>query len=120
MGEYENKFPSITEIIQGAAQSIYSKFDKFTFNMLVNGLKSEDYEAATTTIEQLVVEKRPLSIPPLYYVFKAHPNARVRERAWKAIEIIGDKAEVEKLTAGKDTEEAVKALIQHYGNFKQA
>jgi hypothetical protein len=119
MSDYQSGFQSITELIQGTAQSLKSKFDSFTFKLLVNGLKHEDYTAVVTTIEQLAKEKNPMGIPPLYFVYKAHPIEKAREKAWKAIEIIGDKAEVERLVAGKETEDAVKALIMHYGNFKQ-
>jgi len=119
MSDFHNQFQSITELVQGSAQSLMSKIDHFTFKMLVNGLKSEDYEAATTTIEQLVKDKKPISIPPLYYVYKEHPNMRVREKAEKALALIGDKAEIDKLTEGKDTRDSVTALIQHYGNYKQ-
>lgn len=119
MSEYENKFQSITDLVQGAANSIMSKIDHFTFKMLVNQLKSEDYEAAKTAIEQLAKEKRPLSIPPLYFVSQAHPNPRVRQKADKALDVVGDKKEIETLTAGKSTEDAVKALIEYFGNYKQ-
>ncbi len=119
MSDYQNKFQSITELVQGTAKSIMSKIDHFTFKMLVDCLKNEDYEAATTAIEQLAKEKRPLSIPPLYYVWKAHPNARVQEKAMKALEIIGDRKQIDQLTQDKSTEEAVKALIHFYGNYKQ-
>jgi len=119
MSDYQSSFQSITDLIQGTAQSLKSKIDSFTFKLLVNGLKHEDYEAVVTSIEQLAKEKNPMAIPPLFFVYKAHPIVKAREKAWKAIEIIGDKAEVEKLTEGKETEDAVKALIQHYGNFKQ-
>jgi hypothetical protein len=119
MSDYQSKFQSISEMVAETAHSIKSKIDHFTFKMLVNGLKHEDFEAVNTTIEQLAKEKNPMAIPPLYFVYKQHPLGRVREKAWKAIELIGDQAEVEKLTAGKEIEEAVKSLIQHYGNFKQ-
>lgn len=119
MSDFQSKFQSITEMVHTSAQSLMSKIDHFTFKMLVNGLKSEDYEAVVGTIDQLAREKRPMSIPPLFYVYKAHPNERVRKKAEKALEIIADKSELDKLTAGKSTEDAVKALIQHYGNYKQ-
>lgn len=119
MSDYQNKFQSVTELVSGTAQSIMDKIDHFTFKMLVNCLKNEDFESANTAIEQLTKEKRPLSIPPLYYVWKAHPSARIREQAGKALEVIGDKEAIVKMTDGKSLEEAVKALIEHYGNFKQ-
>jgi hypothetical protein len=119
MSDYQSKFHSITDLVQGAAQSVMSKIDHFTFKMLVNCLKNEDFESANTAIEQLTKEKRPLSIPPLYYVWQAHPSKRIRDRAEKALDIIGDKAEIKSLTEGKNIEDAVRALIEHYGNFKQ-
>lgn len=119
MSDFQHKFQSVTDMVQGTAQSIMGKIDHFTFKMLVNCLRNEDFESANTAIEQLTKEKRPLSIPPLYYVWKAHPNQRIRERAEKALEIIDDKDAIVKLTDGKSLEDAVKALIEHYGNFKQ-
>ncbi len=119
MSDFQNKFQSMTDMVQGAAQSLMSKIDHFTFKMIVNYLKSEDYDTASDAIETLTKEKKPLSIPPLYYVAKAHPLQRIRDKAEKALELIGDKSEIENLTKGKSTEEAVKSLIEHYGNFKQ-
>jgi hypothetical protein len=119
MSDFQSKFQSITDIVQGTAQSIMGKIDHFTFKMLVGCLKNEDFESANGAIEQLTKEKRPLSIPPLYYVWKAHPNKRIRERAEKALEVIDDKAAIVEMTEGKSLEEAVKTLIEHYGNFKQ-
>ncbi len=119
MSDYQQKFQSMTGVVHDAAQSVMNKIDHFTFKMLVNCLKTEDYEACKTAIEQLAKEKRPLSIPPLYYVATAHPNGKVREKAWKALEIIGDKKLIEELTQGKTTEEGVKALIQEYGNYRE-
>lgn len=119
MSDFQQKFQSVTDMVHGTAQSIMGKIDHFTFKMLVNCLRNEDFEAANTAIEQLTKEKRPLSIPPLYYVWKAHPNQRIRERAEKALEIIDNKETIIKMTDGKSLEEAVKTLIEHYGNFKQ-
>ena len=119
MSDYQQNFQSITDFVQGTAKSVMSKIDHFTFKLLVDQLKSEDYEAANTAIEQLAREKRPLAIPPLYFVAHAHPNNRVRDKALKALEVIGDKKKIEELTAEKSTQDAVKVLIQTYGNYKQ-
>ncbi|MDZ4832319.1 MAG: hypothetical protein SGJ27_00825 [Candidatus Melainabacteria bacterium] len=119
MSDFESKFQSMTDLVQSTAKSIMSKLDHITYKMAVNALKNEDFEAANGAIEQLIKDNRPIAIPPLYYVSKAHPSTRIRERAGKAIGIIGNQGEVDKMTDGKSTEEAVKALIEHYGNFKE-
>jgi len=120
MEDYQKKFHSITDFVHGAAQSVLGKIDHFTFKMLVDQLKSEDYEAAKTAIEQLAKEKRTIGIPPLYFVSQAHPNPRIREKALKAIDLIDEHNKIAELTKGKTTEDAVKALIQEYGHYKQS
>ncbi|MBZ0187751.1 MAG: hypothetical protein K8F91_16010, partial [Candidatus Obscuribacterales bacterium] len=112
MSDFHEKFQSMTEFVGGAAKSIMGRLDQFTFKILVDGLKADDYEAVVGTIEQLEKEKKPLSIPPLYFVSKAHPNNLLRQRAEKALANVGNIKEIEKLTDGKSTEDAVKVLIE--------
>jgi hypothetical protein len=69
-------------------------------------------------IDQLVKEKRPVSIPPLYVVAKAHPLVPLRGKAQAALKTLGVDEEVEKLTQGKEMKDAVKVLVEHYGNYK--
>ncbi|MBI1270656.1 hypothetical protein GC174_09505 [bacterium] len=118
MSEFIDKFQDLVGFVDTTAKSIMGKLDHFTFKMLVDGLKSTDYEAVKSNIEQLEREKRPLSIPPLYFVSQEHPRESIRLRAEKALATIGDKKEIEKVTRGKSTEEAVKALIERYGHYK--
>lgn len=118
MDDFQKKFSGITDFVADAAKSLMGKIDHFTFKMLVDLLKSDDYEAVNNAIQGLEKEKGTLGVAPLYFVSKEHPNTLIRERATKAIEKIGDKARIAELTEGKTTEEAVKALIQEYGNYR--
>lgn len=118
MSEFSDKFQDLAGFVDNAAKSIMGKLDQFTFKMMVDGLKSNDYEAVKTTIEQLERENRPLSIPPLYFVSQEHPIKAIRDRATKALGKMEKPAELEKATRGKSTEEAVKALIEKYGHYR--
>lgn len=95
-----------------------SKLDQITFRMLVNCLKSPDYQVVVDTLDQLEREKRPISIPPVYFLSVAHPDKRIRDRAAKALSQMDDAEEIEKLTRGKEAKEAVSLLIQKYGNYR--
>lgn len=119
MSEYKDKFQDLAGFVENAAKSIMGRLDQFTFKMMVDNLKSSDYESVKGTIEQLEREAKPLSIPPLYFVAQEHPVKQVRTRALQAVEKIGDKREIDKLTKGKSTEEAVKALIEEFGHYRQ-
>lgn len=118
MDDFQKRFSGITDFVADAAKSLMGKIDHFTFKMLVDLLKSDDYEAVNNAIQGLEKEKGTLGIAPLYFVSKEHPNTLIRERATKAIAKIGDEKRVAELTEGKTTEEAVKALIQEYGNYR--
>ncbi len=109
----------VENMFKGAAKGLFSKIDQMTFKMTIDGLKSEDYEAISITIDQLVKENRPVSVPPLYVVSQAHPNVRVRKKAYEALKKLDPRGDFEKLTEGKPVEEAAKVLIQKYGNFKK-
>ena len=94
------------------------KIDQMTFAMLINNLKDTDYHVVAGTLEQLEKEKRPISIPPVFFLAVSHPDARIRARAAKALELIDETGESSKLTSGKRPEDAVRALIEHFGNFR--
>ena len=53
MSDFQEKFHSMTDLFSGAAKSIMGAIDHFTFKMLVDGLKADDFEAVSGTIEQL-------------------------------------------------------------------
>lgn len=109
----------VENMFRGATKGLFSKIDEVTFRMTLNGLKSEDYEAISITIDQLVKEHKPISIPPLYVVSQAHPNVRVRTKAYEALKKLDPHCDFEKLTEGKPVEEAAHVLIEKYGNFKK-
>lgn len=119
MSEFASKFAAVEEFLKSATGGIMGKLDAMTFKMLVNNLKDPDYQVVCVTLEQLGKEKRPIAIPPVYYVYTQHPDPRVREKAKKALAELDTKHEVEKLTKGKTVEDAVKTLISHYGNFRR-
>ena len=104
--------------MRAAAGNVMSKFDQMTFRLLVNCLKSPDYQVVVDTLAQLEKEKRPIAIPPIYLLSAAHPDKRVRQRAAEALTAIDQSGEVEELTQGKEPDQAAKALIQKYGNFR--
>ncbi len=118
MDEFSKQLHSVTESISGAAKGFMSYLDHLTFKMLIDNLKANDLQVVIDTISQLEKEKRPLSIAPLYFVSKNHPNPKVREQAQKAVLSMVDPAELEKLTAGKTSEEATKILIQEFGHYR--
>lgn len=119
MSEFIDKFQDLAGFVETKAKSIMGALDQLTFKMMVNQLKSNDYEAVKTTIEQLEKEGRPLTIPPLYFVSKEHPIKAIRDRAQLAIGKIGKMSDIERITKDKSTEEAVKELIKEYGHYRQ-
>lgn len=118
MSDFVSQMQTVENAIKGTAKGLFAKIDQMTFRMTIDGLKSNDYEALCITIDQLVKEKKPVSIPPLYVVSEAHPNVRAREKAKEAIKSLDPKGEVERLVAGKSIKEATNALIERFGNFK--
>ena len=116
--DFVKQFQSVTDALGSAAKGLMGKLDHFTFKMLIDNLKSNDTQVVLDTIETIENEKKPLSIPPLYFVMKNHPNQFIRNRAEKALYSMVPQADVERLTAGKPIEEAVKAMIMEYGNYK--
>lgn len=103
----------------GAAKGVFNALDHMLYKALIACLKSEDYQAASIAIEQLEKEKKDISIPPLYFVAQAHPNERVRARAKQALATFKKEKEIEALTRDKDLKESVKAMIEHFGNYRQ-
>jgi uncharacterized pyridoxal phosphate-containing UPF0001 family protein len=88
------------------------------FGALIGCLKSNDFEAVKVAVDQLVKEKRPVSIPPLYFVSKAHPIERIREMVKTGLSAFGEDKKIEELTAGKEIRESVETLIKEYGNYR--
>ncbi|HEY9678820.1 MAG TPA: hypothetical protein V6C76_12490 [Drouetiella sp.] len=119
MSDLSNNLEAVEGMLRGAAKGIFAKLDEMTFRMTLNGLKAEDYEAISITIDQLVKEHRAISIPPLYVVSQAHPNVKVRNKAYDALVKIDPSREFEHITEGKPLEEATRALVEKYGNFKK-
>lgn len=118
VSDYGSQFNAMAEMVGGAAKGLYNKIDHMLFKALIACLKSEDYQAVSVAIDQLAKEKKPVSIPPLYFVSREHPNPQARMKAFEALKSFNQKEKIESLTAGKDTKEAVGALINEYGNYK--
>lgn len=118
MADFTSTFQQVEDALRSAAGNVMGKIDQMTFRMLVNNLKSTDYQVVVDTLEQIESEKRPISIPPVFFLSKSHPDQRIRDRAAKVLSIIDPDAESVKLTAGVSAEDAVRKLILHYGNFR--
>jgi len=109
---------NLEDCIKGAAASIASYLDLVSFKMVVNTLKSEDPHAVKNAIDQLVKEKRPVAIPPLYLVSTSHPTGWVRAQAKKGLAELIEEPELTRLTEGKDVKAALGALIEKFGNYR--
>jgi hypothetical protein len=118
LADFASSFIAFEESLRAAAGNVMSKFDQMTFKMLINNLKSTDYQVVADTLDQLAKEKKTIAIPPVYFLSTNHPDKRLRERAAKALTALDPNGEALSLTEGKSTEEAVKALILQYGNFR--
>ncbi|CAN5260845.1 hypothetical protein BH10CYA1_BH10CYA1_35820 [soil metagenome] len=119
MSELASGLKMVEDMFHGATKGFFAKIDDVTFKMTLNGLKTDDYDAISITIEQLVKEHRSISIPPLYVVSQAHPNVRVRTKAYEALKKLDPDLEFEHLTDGKPVDEATRLLLQRFGNFKK-
>lgn len=106
-------------MVEGAAKGVFNAIDHMLYKALIACLKSEDYQAASIAIEQLEKEKKDISIPPLYFVAQAHPNERVRVRAKQALASFKKDREIREVTDNKELKEAIKALIETFGNYRQ-
>jgi HEAT repeat protein len=118
LSDFQSTFQALEESLRSAAGNVMGKIDQMTFKWLVDNLKSTDYQVVADTLEQLENEKRPISIPPVYFLSVQHPDGRIRQRAALALSKIDVEGDALKLTAGKSPEEGVKALIERYGNFR--
>jgi hypothetical protein len=119
VSDWTSQFKSFNDSIGSAAKSVYNMIDMWSFKALVDCLKSDDYDAVAAAVDQLVKENRPLAIPPLYFVSRAHPNTMVRQKAMKGLQELGKDAEVAELTKDMTVEEGTKHLINTYGNYKR-
>ena len=118
MPDFASEFGKVSDLVSGAAKGVLNKVDHFLFNALIGNLKSNDYEAVKVAVDQVVKEKKPVSIPPLYFVAHAHPIDRIREKARSGLSAFDQDKKIAELTAGKEIKEAVAALIQEYGNYR--
>ncbi|CAN5235044.1 hypothetical protein BH11CYA1_BH11CYA1_32620 [soil metagenome] len=118
MSDYGAQFNSVADLLSTATKGLYNKIDHMLFKALVACLKSEDYQAASVAIDQLVKEQKLISIPPLYFVSKAHPNERVQKKALVALTTFNQDKRIAELTEGKEIKVAVTELIKEYGNYK--
>ncbi len=118
MTDFRSQFQAFEEFLKTATSGIRQKFDRATYRMLVDCLKSEDPEAVRVAIEQLVKEKNPMGVPPLYVVAKAHPSTFIREKAGHALKELDPQGQALKIADGREYKEAVVALVKHFGNYK--
>jgi hypothetical protein len=118
VSDFSTQFKSFADSLGHAASGVMNKLDQWSFRMLVDNLKSNDFDAVKESIDQLTREKKPIGIPPLYFVSKLHPNPYARDAASKALHVFGHDKEIEDCTAGKAVEEATKALIDKFGNYR--
>jgi len=118
MPDFNSYFQSVENLLGGATKGLFAKIDHMTFTMVINGLKGNDYDAVAIIIDQLVKEKRSVAIPPLYVVAKAHPVVPLRAKAQAALKELDPEGAVDRLCEGKSIQESVKALVEHFGNYK--
>lgn len=118
MADFASSFQAIEELLRSAGDSVMGKFDRFTFKMLVNNLKSPDFQVVKDTLEQLAKEKKTVAIPPVFYVYAEHPDNRLRIVAEKSLNELDPSKEWQTSTSGKSTKDAVTVLINKYGNFR--
>jgi hypothetical protein len=116
--EFINGMQEVEGFLKQATGSVLSQFDKMTYGMLINTLKSGDPEAVKTALDQIAKENKPAGIAPVYLVSVAHPHPWVKSQAVLALHKMAPEAEIAKLTEGKSIKEATAALIQHYGHFR--
>lgn len=119
MADFQTTFQTLDDLLRSATAGFMSKIDQVTFRLLVDCLKNPDYQVVIDALEQLEREKRPISIPPVYFLAQAHPDPRIRRQAAKVLSSLDPEDAVKKLVQNKETAEAIKALIVHYGNFRK-
>ena len=118
MSDYTSQIGSVLDKVVAGSKGIMGMIDQMLYKSLVGFLKSDDYEAVATALDQLTKEKKNISIPPIYFVAKAHPNERARAKATECLRAFGQDKKISELTAGKNVQDATHALINEYGNFK--
>jgi hypothetical protein len=118
VSDFGAQFKTLSDTLGQAAQGLLNKVDQWSFRMLVDNLKQSDYEAVKESIDQLAREKKPLAIPPLFFVSKVHPNPFIREAAEKALHEFDKDKEIKEATDGKPVDDATKFLIEKFGNFR--
>lgn len=118
MSEFLDGLKFLEAQIKSAADSFKSQFDRLTYGMLIDCLKSSDPQAVKDAIDQLVAEKRTACIAPIYLVSRAHPVDWVRTQAAAALPKLVSPAELEEVTKDKDIKAAVAALVDKYGHYR--
>ncbi len=103
-----------------ACGKFMSRVDQLTFAMLIDCLKSSDQAVVIDTLALLEKEKKQLAIPPVYFLSRAHPLKKIRQKALETFAVLDQNGEARKIVEGKSTEFAVKELIEKYGNFRSA
>ena len=119
MADFATEFKSFADNLSGAAKGVLNRLDQWSFKMVVDNLKDNDYDVVKEAVDQLSKEKKPIAIPPLYFVAKAHPLVPCRKLAENALKQFGQEKEIEAVTVGKSIQDATKALIDKYGNYKR-
>ncbi len=118
MSDFLKSFQTVEDFVKNSTKGFMQSLDHMTFKATVNMLKSNDPESVRIAIDQLIKEKNPLSIPPLYVVAKAHPSSFLKDKARSALALIDPDHEADKIAGEKPYKEAVFALVQHYGNYR--
>ena len=116
--DFQSSLKLIDEHLRTAAASIMSAFDRMTYRMLIDTLKSEDPAAVKDAIDQLVKEKRMVAVAPLYLVSVAHPVPWVKEQAKKGLAKLVPAEKLNRLTDSQDIKGSVQKLIEEYGHYK--
>ena len=118
LSDFQSTFQTVEESLRSAAGNVMGKIDQMTFKWLVDNLKSTDYQVVVDTLDQLEKEKRPISIPPIYFLSVSHPDPRIQRRAAQALQNIDPTGDALSSVEGQSPQEAVKHLIDKYGNFR--
>ena len=119
VGDFATQFKSLSDSVQNAAKTVLNILDQWSFKALVDNLKQTDPDVFKDTVDQMVKEQKPLCIAPLFFVSRMHPIEYCRNYAAKGLKAFGKDKDIEQATAGKTPEEATKALIEKFGNYKR-
>lgn len=107
------------EIILEGLSKLGLDWDRKSYSALLNCLTLEDDLAVKTALDQLVLESKPFSIPPIYLCSRMHPNRLVRQHSLKALARLGFQESQENLQ-GLSLKSAIENLIQKYGHFRDS